>query len=206
MHAIVIGTLVIGGGSALAATGAEGKAPVTGSVKPTGAIKRWLVLGPFPNPELSDQKSTGPSDRAGFDIDYLAPIGGETKARITADTTVTKGPKGEVLEATTKRVELTTDTVLDFAPLYRDTNYKLAYAWAEVESARDQEAFFYLGSDDGAKVWVERRAGPPDELPRRPRSRGAWGPLHSQIAPRYEHRPRQGGERNSRVATQHRGV
>jgi CubicO group peptidase (beta-lactamase class C family) len=124
-------------------------------LKPDGAVMLhrtgdWVILGPFPNPERAE----GAKDRGAFDVDYLKSIGGEAKARITASTTVTwTGPKGEVVKAAAKAIQIQ-GTTLDFCAHYKDTDHKLAYAYAEVESSADQEALFLIGSDDGVKVWV----------------------------------------------------
>jgi len=115
-----------------------------GSITPEGIIKDWVILGPFPNPETNTA-----GDRGAFDADYLQPLGGEPKTRITPDTKVTT----DTARVSAKPVKLTGST-LDFCSQYTDTSNKLVYAYAEVQSSADQDALFFLGSDDGAKVWV----------------------------------------------------
>ncbi|HEY3412353.1 MAG TPA: serine hydrolase domain-containing protein [Armatimonadota bacterium] len=111
----------------------------------SGFIKDWVIIGPFQNPERS-----GPDDRGAFDTDYLSPIGGEAKARIRPETTLAT-PGGDTVSA--KSVRLSGNT-LDFALHYPFTDHKLAYAYAELNAPADQEAVFFLGSDDGVKVFV----------------------------------------------------
>ena len=120
------------------------------SLQPEGYLKQWVILGPFPNPERKE----GAKDRGAFDVDYLKSLGGEAKTRFRPGAIVTwTDPKGEVIRATGKQVSLP-GTTLDFPAHYTDTDYKLAYAYTQIKSSRPQQAFFFLGSDDGAKVWV----------------------------------------------------
>lgn len=119
------------------------------SAKPpqfSGFIKDWVIIGTFENPERS-----GPNDRGAFDTDYLSSIGGESEAKITPETvakSLTPSP-----DATAKSVQFT-GNLLDFAQHYSFTDHKLAYAYAELNAPEDQEAVFFLGSDDGVKVFV----------------------------------------------------
>lgn len=118
-------------------------------IKPEGHVRQWTILGPFPNPERPPTQK----DRGAFDVDYLTPLGGEAKARIKPDEAIITafGLKTSRVEA--KQVKLDGD-VLDFTAQYTDTDHKLAYAYTEIESPKDQEALFLLGSDDAVKVWI----------------------------------------------------
>jgi CubicO group peptidase (beta-lactamase class C family) len=109
--------------------------------KPEGYVRQWTIIGPFPNPE----RAADSKDRGAFDVDYLAPLGGESKAKI--------GPNTAIGDIKAQAAKLDGST-LDFCAHYTDTDHKLAYAYTELESPSDQEAFFLLGSDDGVKVWV----------------------------------------------------
>ncbi|MBP6965380.1 MAG: beta-lactamase family protein [Armatimonadetes bacterium] len=119
-------------------------------IKPEGYIRQWTILGPFPNPE----RPATQKDRGAFDIDYLKSLGGESKSRIKPDTVVlTSSEAAKTIRVAAKSVKLDGD-VLDFIAQYTDTDYKLAYAYTEIESPKAQEALFFLGSDDAVKVWV----------------------------------------------------
>ena len=109
--------------------------------KPEGYVRQWTVIGPFPNPERAE----GAKDRGAFDIDYLTSIGGEAKAKI--------GPETAIGDIKAESVRLD-GTLLDFRAHYTDADRKLAYAYTKLESPSDQEALFFLGSDDGVKVWL----------------------------------------------------
>ena len=113
----------------------------------SGFIKDWVIVGPFENPARS-----GSADRGAFDTDYLLPIGGEAKATITPDTVVKAQTPGAP-DVSAQRVQHSGD-LLDFAQHYAITDHKLAYAYAELNAPEDQEAVFFLGSDDGVKVFV----------------------------------------------------
>lgn len=121
--------------SALATPAASAKTPQF-----SGFIKDWVIVGPFENPARS-----GPADRGAFDTDYLLPIGGEAKARLTEGTVVAGG--------SAKRVRIDGNTI-DFLQHYQPSANKLVYAYAELDSPREQDALFLLGSDDGVKVFV----------------------------------------------------
>jgi CubicO group peptidase (beta-lactamase class C family) len=129
---------------ALAAAGQSAPAAAARIRQFAGPITDWLILGPFENPER-----TGASDRGAFDVDYLLPIGGEAKARISADTTV----RISGVDYAAQRAKVSGMT-LDFSQYYPRTDHKLVYAYAELNAPADQDAVIFLGSDDGAKVIV----------------------------------------------------
>ena len=121
-----------------------------GALQPAGYLKQWVILGPFPNPERKE----GEKGRGAFDVDYLKSLGGEAKARLHPNTAVTyQDPKDETVRVTAKQVSIP-GTTLSFPGYYTDTDHKLAYAYTTIRASREQQAFFFLGSDDGAKVWV----------------------------------------------------
>ncbi len=125
------------------------------SVSATGAavqgpIVDWVILGPFPNPER-DPKS---KSRGAFDVDYLKSLGGEAKARIARGKVVTAtGPDGKKLSVTSQKI-VSPARSFDFRLLSPDNHHKLAYAYSEMKSSKDVEMYFFIGTDDGAKVWI----------------------------------------------------
>lgn len=125
------------------------------SIAPSGLIRGWQVLGPFPNPSCKGRIEPGRQPREGLDTDYLAPLGGEVAAIIAFGTSVPYADiDGTTRTATAQTVKLTTATTVDFMGLYPVTDNKAAYAAVSIKSDKAQEAAFFLGSDDGAKVWV----------------------------------------------------
>jgi len=115
------------------------------AIDPNGLIRQWVVIGPFPNPEQGGQ-------RTGIDRDYLASIGGESKAEIRPDLQIF------LEDAATKpqpaRLVATADGLVDFEKILGKLDYSTAYAMSHINSEREQSVRFYLGSDDGARVWV----------------------------------------------------
>ena len=64
-----------------------------------GILKNWLIIGPFPNPETAEPL-TDTTFRKGFGTDYLAELGGESKAVLTKDTVVSyKDENGKTQQA-----------------------------------------------------------------------------------------------------------
>ncbi len=115
------------------------------AIDPNGTMRQWVVLGPFPNPEQGGQ-------RMGLDQDYLVSIGGETKAAIVPGLLIT------LADADTKpqpaKLAEVADGHVDFEQALGKLDHSTAYAMSYVNSEREQQVRFYLGSDDGARVWV----------------------------------------------------
>lgn len=134
---------------------AESADPAMDLARSGGVITQWVVVGPLPNPKPEKGSGTTSTERGAFDHDYLKPLGGEAKARIRAGALLnTVDAKGTSTSATAKAISLTTGTQVVFGDCFSETEYRLAYAYSTVVSARAQKSGFFLGSDDGAKVWV----------------------------------------------------
>lgn len=116
--------------------------------KHQGFINNWTILGPFPNPE----RTPDAIGRGAFDVDYLASLGGEPKARIKSDTILEV--TGDSQATTLTAMPAKPGEVVDFKDYYTNTDQKLVYAYADITAAAAQDGLFFLGSDDGAKVWV----------------------------------------------------
>jgi CubicO group peptidase (beta-lactamase class C family) len=110
----------------------------------------WTVAGPFA--QEIEGRPAGVL-RHGLDRDYLAPLGGEAALR-EAPAAALLAPLG--VEAV-HTVATPPGGVLDLRALLSEADFRVAYAWAVIESAAEQEVEFRFGSDDGAKVWVEGR-------------------------------------------------
>jgi CubicO group peptidase (beta-lactamase class C family) len=115
---------------------------------PKGLIHEWTVLGPFPNPEQGGK-------RLGIDVDCLGSLGGEARAEFAAGLTLSSAD-GVEAPLPASKIEAP-DGHVDFERAIGKLDHRLAYALAHLNSDRDQEIRFYLGSDDGAKVWVNGR-------------------------------------------------
>jgi hypothetical protein len=119
-------------------------------------VRDWMILGPFPNPPVQNPAQGSPS-RAGHDIDYLAPIGGEARAVFTPATTVSfKVEQGKQPTASAQAVEADKQDRVDFKSIFQDGK-QVAYAFTYIHSECDEKAHFELGANDGSKVWVNGR-------------------------------------------------
>ncbi len=116
----------------------------THSLDGVAPITEWVVIGPFPNP------TDGPREQQGFYRDYLASIGGESGATLAPGDVVTVD--GQTYTA--RPLQTDRSGILDFEQAYEGLDDRVAYAFAYVDAPRPQAATFFLGSDDGAKVWV----------------------------------------------------
>jgi len=116
-------------------------------------IHNWVVIGPFPSPQVKEPQPDG-SFHLGFYKDYLDELGGETKAVLTPETTITyKDEDGKEQSAKARIVKADEKGIVDLDKLF-STDYKVAYAFCNILSEKKQDALFYLGSDDGVKVWI----------------------------------------------------
>ncbi|MBW8001354.1 MAG: beta-lactamase family protein [Planctomycetes bacterium] len=119
-----------------------------------GTINKWMILGPFPNPETS-KGLPEPIEHLGFYKDYLKAIGGEEKAIITTETTVSFTDKdNNQQKVKAQSVTSRGDGVVSFDKIYGNVDFKVAYAFCHILSEKTQTAGFFFGSDDGAKVWI----------------------------------------------------
>ena len=121
-----------------------------------GYVAEWLVAGPFPNPKTANAPAGRPS-RAGFDTDYLAPIGGEAAAALTPQTAIPYTDEhGQARTITVKTVAVKQGQVVDFMEVF-GRGGGVAYAFCYLASDGDQTAHFDLGANDCSKVWVNGR-------------------------------------------------
>ena len=114
-------------------------------IEGSGVIREWTILGPFPNPERDGQRS-------GLDTDYLVPIGGESKASIVPGLRLDKFEDAPSPQAAL--LVHSEDGRVDFEKILGRRDRSTAYAMARLDSNAEKVVRFYLGSDDGARVWV----------------------------------------------------
>jgi pimeloyl-ACP methyl ester carboxylesterase len=113
----------------------------TGTIPDITTLK-WLVLGPFENPQ--DMWS----GCLGFQHDYLKGLGGEANAHPIA------GEKTAGGQWTEYRME---KGVLDFQRIFGPLENQVAYAYCQVVADKSQTVALKLGSDDGIKAWLNGR-------------------------------------------------
>jgi Domain of unknown function (DUF4838) len=111
-------------------------------------LTSWLLLGPIPlqvqtNPEKSFEHLPG------FNIDYLTKLGGEKNLTVKAGDIV-KLKKGSV----TWKYHQSKDSIINLATSVSKAFPVFAYAYTEVEAANDGIQMIGLGSNDGARLFV----------------------------------------------------
>jgi acetyl esterase/lipase len=117
-------------------------------------IKEWFIAGTFPSPEVDKVQPDG-TLHLGFYKDYLTSLGGETEAVLTSETVIAhEAENGETLSVPVEKVVASDLGVVDLDAMFGNPDNVMAYAFCYVNSDKDQDAWFSLGSDDGVKVWV----------------------------------------------------
>ena len=99
---------------------------------------RWMVIGPFDNPEVNGICQ-------GFNKDFLASVGGESNLQPEI--------KQVINELTWKYFDINSEN-LDFIKIFGGNNHSIAYAYREFNINTDQKAVLKIGSDDGIKIWL----------------------------------------------------
>ena len=99
-----------------------------------GSPKEWNVIGPFDN-----------SEGRGFSINY------PPEKEIDLDAVF----EGSGQDARWKRVRVSSTGFLDLRRVYRPPDFRCAYALCYANVPKTQDANLLLGSDDGAKIWVD---------------------------------------------------
>jgi hypothetical protein len=119
-----------------------------------GSIRRWTIVGPFPNAEIPGIDDPNTPSRTGFDTDFLESIGGEEEAVLRLSTPVTYATQdGETITRVAANVPTNDAARLDFARRLK-TNHQVGYAFVEFESDAAKEYDIFFGSADSAKIWV----------------------------------------------------
>lgn len=136
--------MLLGAVACLAAAAASAAPSITTSSQP-GAVKEWVVVGPFAGSTLSKPEANG-ATRSGFNTDYLSSIGGEAKAKLV--------PGQKIGETTCRRVKASSDGIVDLAKLFGELTNSTAYAFVQIDSPQAKELICFFGSDDWAKVWL----------------------------------------------------
>ncbi|MEW6234855.1 MAG: DUF4838 domain-containing protein [Candidatus Omnitrophota bacterium] len=110
-------------------------------------FQKWLLCGPFPNPEKAYDKQD--RTQSGFYIDYLKAHGGETHPKIQI------GQVEKFGDHSASWIEYKSESNLVYLdqPISRDA-FVLAYAYCEIQSPEEKPCFLALGSNDGIRVWL----------------------------------------------------
>jgi CubicO group peptidase (beta-lactamase class C family) len=120
------------------------------NVSSNTSIKSWLIAGPFSNPALDYN--------ANYSFDFLKSVGGETIANLN-DIQLIKynDDAGNEKNVSVTKAQIDSNGILNFEKYYSEIDYSVAYAFTNIVSEKEQDAYFMVGSDDGFKVWVNGR-------------------------------------------------
>lgn len=123
--------------------------PQSPAEEPSGKyLRQWLLCGPFP--ALTEAEQDIEAIRLpGMYKDFLADLGGETRARPVAGQTVSfpAGPCTWI-----RHVSPEDAVSLDAAITKVDR--VVAYAYGEIDSPKPQACILALGSNDGIRAWL----------------------------------------------------
>jgi len=128
-------------------------APVN-EIREDGLVLEWMVM-------VFSVKSGGERTQSEdyfistFEKDYLAPLGGEAKAVLAADTTVCyKDEAGNELTAKCERATAELNGWLGSEWDETNAGRKIAYAFCYLRSDKPQTVKCYFGCDDEGKIWL----------------------------------------------------
>ena len=111
-------------------------------------IKSWLLLGPIPL-QLQPDPEKSWDHLPGFNTDYLQKFGGEHNLAVKAGDVVKLDKKS----VTWKAVQ-SADSIIDLAAALSKSYPVCGYAYTEVEAAEAGVQMIGLGSNDGARLFV----------------------------------------------------
>lgn len=132
-------------------------------------IRPWLVIGSFPNNEaMLKKENEETADKASGDVKDEDCLGFTTEYEVEKDTLAKGNPlldksypclghPGTTKWIKGQTVEQQSHPYLDFLPYFAVKNWTVGYAWTKVYSETDQKVKLFTGSDDGIKVWLNRK-------------------------------------------------
>lgn len=111
-------------------------------------IRRWVLIGPFPFAQADIAPNSPHGRNGGLNHDFLADVG-YPEASLTARSF-------PAICVTRAHCHLVSQQGADliFDRMFPHTTYAVIYAVAEIVSTADATIGLELGSDDGAKVWL----------------------------------------------------
>jgi Prolyl oligopeptidase family len=112
------------------------------------AIPHWVLIGPFKFSESIDKRGSPSASRKGLNHDFLSDIGYPEQS--LSKKTINDLCSGSGLCSV--RTQKGDDLIFD--QMFPSMTYAAIYAAASVMSTQDTDVGLELGSDDGAKVWV----------------------------------------------------
>ncbi len=108
-------------------------------------MTKWLVLGPLPISKVKPKPEDQETQKKAFAVEFISTKLAAVKV-------------GESQQIGDKRYQWrfvqATEDIVDLTQTFGDSDFVVAYAWAEIIAPEAKTALMALGSDDGVKVWL----------------------------------------------------
>jgi hypothetical protein len=115
------------------------------SLQPDQFMTKWLVLGPLPVSKEKIKPEDQATQKKAFAVELISP----------ELTTVTSGQSPQIGEKNYEwRFVQAPEDIMDLTQTFGDSEFVIAYAWAEINAPEAKTVLMALGSDDGVKVWL----------------------------------------------------
>lgn len=115
------------------------------SVQPDQFLTKWLVLGPLPISKVKPKPEDQETQKKAFGVEFINP-------KLTS---VKAGQSQQVGDKKYEwRIVQAVEDIVDLTQTYGDSEFVVAYAWAEINAPEAKTMLMALGSDDGVKVWL----------------------------------------------------
>lgn len=115
------------------------------SLQPDQFLTKWLVLGPLPISKEKPKPEDQETQKKAFGVEFINP-------KLTS---VKAGQSQQVGDKKYEwRIVQAVEDIVDLTQTYGDSEFVVAYAWAEINAPEAKTMLMALGSDDGVKVWL----------------------------------------------------
>lgn len=115
------------------------------SLQPDQFLTKWLVLGPLPISKEKLKPEDQETQKKAFGVEFINP-------KLTS---VKAGQSQQVGDKKYEwRIVQAVEDIVDLTQTYGDSEFVVAYAWAEINAPEAKTMLMALGSDDGVKVWL----------------------------------------------------
>ncbi|MEJ2635254.1 MAG: serine hydrolase, partial [Calditrichia bacterium] len=117
-----------------------------GTLQPDEFMTRWMVAGPVPVFSGKPDPADTDTQRKAFrdELVNIKAIGASLERR-----SLKIGEKNYSWQPVESK-----EDIVDLAKTFGDTNFVIAYAWAEFQMPEPQIILLGIGSDDGIRIWL----------------------------------------------------
>ncbi len=114
-------------------------------LQPDQFMTKWLLLGPLPVSKEKPKPEDQETQKKAFAVEFINPKLATVKA----------GQSQQIGEKKYQwRFVQAVEDIVDLTHTYGDSEFVVAYAWAEINAPEAKTVLMALGSDDGVKVWL----------------------------------------------------